>query len=1312
VVNETNFRSAVLTAALGAALVLAGCAGDRQRDDASAGLRMPPSAKLAKSAKPYDQPAEAQQYYADMRLPEGETAVDAAWYETALAAAGKLEWYASANDRRLATRDPAQLRALSTWTPLGPGNIGGRTRVIRFEPGNPNTMYIAGVAGGVWKSTNAGQSWLALNDLAPNIAIVSMAIDRTNVQRLWVGTGEGVFNADAVRGAGIFVSNNGGLDFERLVSTNTPDFLFVNDLVQSPTDAATLYAATRSGLWVSRDAGTSFTRAIDTTTGASTYFGGCFDIDARTVGGLDEVVVSCGTFRQLPTDSGAVFRNPDALDVASPWTPVLQPAGMARTMLARAPSDGNVVYALAAAATPAVPNTNDGLLGIWRSIDGGATWTNRLTNAGTNANNNLLLSNPVIARLSSCFGGAERFLNQGWYDNVIAVDPLNPDRVWVGGVDLFRSDDGGQNFGVASYWWFFPDDPNYAHADQHALAFHPDYNGTTNRTLYVGNDGGIQRSDNADAPVGTNTAADANNSVCGNANLPQVTWASLNNNYAITQFYYGTVYPDSRRYIGGTQDNGTLRGDEAGGPIWDEVNGGDGSYTAVNPTDPRQVFFATTGISIRRSDNDGVSSVSAIGGISDAGLFINPFTMDLNTPSRLWTSGRRMWRTENSGTAWVAASATGMLPTAAPFTTAHRFSTHAVAPGLSDLVIVGTNQGQIRRQATATTATGTTTWDIVGAPVRLRPGFVGDIAFDASQAALPADQRTAIAVFATFNGVANPNDPHVFRSTDGGTTWTGIDGTGAARIPNVPVHTAVIDPTSNGQRIFVGTDIGVFVTTDGGATWLRENAGFANTVVEELVLQREEITGRLELVAFTHGRSAYRTVVAELNPQPRTEFVLDLGLTPSSLGVTDAYNLLLTVTPGTSPASTGITVTADLSSVGGSSTAAMNNGPSPNVFVLGQNVTSNTAPGPKAIPVTVRDRQGRTAIVTGNLTVLAPTSPSGVGSATPAAVSATESTLLAVTVTPGTNPTVVGAGITVTANLTSIGGATAQALLDNGTGGDLAAGDGIYSATANVALGTPGGTKALAVSIADTFGRNAAASITLDVNAATALSGNGGATPSDVLAGASTLLTYTVTPGTNPASSGIAVAVDVSALGGTTLALVDDGTNGDAAASDNVYSRNVTVAAATAPGVKTLPVTVVDAQNRSAAGAIALNVSASGMPRGASLATPATLQPGTQVRLTVFVTPGTNPPSTGLAVTVDLTSIGGSATQAFSDAATNGDQIAGDNVFTYLTTVPAATASAVLSLPVTITDAQARTATSSLALDVRTDGLFGNGFED
>ena len=127
-----------------------------------------------------------------------------------------------------------------------------------------------------------------------------------------------------------------------------------------------------------------------------------------------------------------------------------------------------------------------------------------MRNNSANLQDTLLLSNPVNGALTQCGIGTSQMFNQGWYDNVIAVDPTDPDKVWAGGVDLFRSDNGGVNWGVASYWWFQGNgtppnngDPQFVHADNHIIAFHPNYNGTTNQTMFAGNDGGLFRTDNA-----------------------------------------------------------------------------------------------------------------------------------------------------------------------------------------------------------------------------------------------------------------------------------------------------------------------------------------------------------------------------------------------------------------------------------------------------------------------------------------------------------------------------------------------------------------------------------------------------------------------------------------------------------------------------------------------------------------------------------------------------------------------------------------------------------------------------------------------
>jgi hypothetical protein len=213
--------------------------------------------------------------------------------------------------------------------------------------------------------------------------------------------------------------------------------------------------------------------------------------------------------------------------------------------------------------------------------------------------------------------------------------------------------------------------------------------------------------------------------------------------------------------------------------------------------------------------------------------------------------------------------------------------------------------------------------------------------------------------------------------------------------------------------------------------------------------------------------------------------------------------------------------------------------------------------------------------------------------------------------------------------------------------------------------------------------------------------GTGAASPASVQASTATLLTVTVTPGTNPASTGLSVTADLTAIGGgASQQFFDDGTHGDVTAGDNIFSFSATVPANTTVGAKTLPVSISDAQSRSGSASIALTVtSLSTPPAGSGSASPNSLQPGGSTLLTVTVTPGTNPASTGLAVTVDLSAIGGISGQQMYDDGTHGDVTPGDSVFSFQASVLGS--AGLKTLPATITDAQSRTGNATISLTVQ-----------
>jgi uncharacterized protein (TIGR03437 family) len=798
----------------------------------------------------YDKPREAARFFRSKRLPVGEDGkftmpdLPLERYFAAAAQMREMPLYSTANNayltgeknRSISLNRKALEPEQSTWQPLGPGNIGGRTRALVIHPQDPNIMYAAGVSGGVWKTTNAGQAWTPIGDQLALLTVSSLLLDPTNPNTLYVGTGEGfsAFDEDTVgdlRGAGIFKSTDAGATFTRLASTTTgSDFYFVNDLVASPSNNQRLYAATRSGVWRTTDGGAMWTRVLNPLNeDGDPVTGGCLDLAIRTDKmDADVLFAACGTFEQ-----GQIYRTTNGAG-SEAWQQVLSEPLMGRTALAIAPSNQDTVYAVATVLDPSNRSPYQfALHAVFRSTTGGAqgSWTPMVRNTNANKLNTALLSYSIFAAATDCgFDLADDFTSQAWFDLTIAVDPVDPQRVWVGAIDLFRSDDGGANWGQATHVYLDRRAPQYIHTDQHTLVFHPQYNGTTNQILYVGNDGGLWLTDNARATVATGRRASCT------SDTTAVNWRTLNNGYGVTQFYHGTVYPDGKTYFGGTQDNGTLRGTDNGGVNnWVEINGGDGGYVAVDRNNTNTLYAEFTGLTIQKSTDNGASFSSARLGLNDNGLFIAPYRMDPSDPNRLFAGGAFIWRSTNAASNWVRASAL----TAG----VGDVSSIAIAPTDSNFVLCGMSDGFILRSQSALTTNATTNW----ASTTPRRGFVSSVTFD------PKDKNIAYATYSTF-GIS-----YVWRSADAGVSWTPITGSGTGALPDVPAHSLVVDPT-NSARLYLGTDTGVFVSNDTGNTWAVENTGFANVITE--TLQLNVVNGEAWLYAFTHGRGAWRVKLA------------------------------------------------------------------------------------------------------------------------------------------------------------------------------------------------------------------------------------------------------------------------------------------------------------------------------------------------------------------------------------------------------------------------------------------------------------------
>jgi photosystem II stability/assembly factor-like uncharacterized protein len=679
----------------------------------------------------------------------------------------------------------------SGWQWLGPANIGGRTRAIVIHPTRPNTMWVASVGGGVWRTDDGGTQFVAVDDRMSNLAVTTLAIDPANASRVYAGTGEGYYNVDGLRGAGIFRTVD-GVNWTQIAATAIPAFYYVNRLAVSR-DGVSVLAATRDGMYRSADAArATWTRVLPDELG---------DVDAHPT---DRTRAVAGGLRNgqayFSTDGGATWR---AATHTRPWN--------GRVELTYAAANPSIVYASVAIGSGE----------IWRSTDGGQTYEPRRTVTADN-------------------DPAEYLGRQGWYDNVIwAGDPTNSNLLVVGGIDLWKSTNGGDTLVDISSWW----DPRSAHADHHVIAAHPNYDGNANRVVYFGNDGGIYRADDV-LTVGGNPAP------------PRVNgWRRLNNNYGVTQFYGGSGHAGSQTIVGGTQDNGTLVYSPAGGTTWTTMFGGDGGWSAAHPTDANVMYGEYVHLNIHRSLNGGKSAEFISGQFYDAAarewrwkpvpfsipdaqattaLFIAPFVLDAQSPDRILGGGLELWRTEDARTANTPTS--GPTWRSIKRSVGSPITAIAIMPGNSNRIWVGHQNGELY-----VTDDGTRP-----APSWRKVDDSGPVAAwlpDRYITRVTPDPANPATVFVTFGGYVKGN---VWRTTDHGATWRNV----GATLPEAPVRTVVVHP-SNSKFVYIGTEVGVFASEDGGLTWSPTNEGPTNCSVDELFW----IGTRL--VAATHGRGMF-----------------------------------------------------------------------------------------------------------------------------------------------------------------------------------------------------------------------------------------------------------------------------------------------------------------------------------------------------------------------------------------------------------------------------------------------------------------------
>lgn len=706
--------------------------------------------------------------------------------------------------------ETAGLSATNTgWTALGPGNIGGRTRSIVFNPSNPNIMYAGGVAGGVWKTTDGGANWMPTEDLMANMAVCTLAIDLSNPDTVYAGTGE-IFAGDGVAGNGIYKTTD-GWSWEVIPTTeNNADFQYVNSLAIS-SDGNTMLAGTATGIFISTD-----TEHLSWTKKANLSYISNVLFDSSNSSNC--IAATCW---------GRIYYSRDGGNNWLLSTMPNNPNG--RITVAYSNSNPNYVYAFVADTTSGVLQSQ-----IWMSTNGGQSFVRRNMNG-------------VTAVIDGVEQSIDYIPGQGLYMNTIWVDPINPNNIIVGALDLYKSTDGGNNLTQISNWLYAPQS---AHADQHCIVSHPQFNGTTNKTVYFGNDGGIYMTNDVSI-VGTNTNHTNN-------------WIERNNKYAVTQFYGGAGNNTTGTIIGGAQDNGTLSYNVQDGiNNWASIFGGDGGYVAADQNDSNYFYgeyihaniFRSVGgqrglyISgapnyVGQSWKSGdylISDVKPVApGIPPASEFIAPFVLDPNNSNRILVGGASLWRTNDAKTPNTSTTGPSWASIKTPISGSGAYiCSIAICNTNSDLVYVGYNangNGAIYKSTNATdTAPSWTQVDQLGN---------NPITAGTKCLSIAIDPNNSQTIYAAFSGYQANN---LWKSTNGGAQWTNI----SQDVVHAPVRSVTIHP-NNSNYVYIGTEVGVFASDDGGVNWNPTSEGPTNCAVYDLFWMDTT------LVCVTHGRGMFQ----------------------------------------------------------------------------------------------------------------------------------------------------------------------------------------------------------------------------------------------------------------------------------------------------------------------------------------------------------------------------------------------------------------------------------------------------------------------
>ncbi|WP_426167601.1 VPS10 domain-containing protein [Sandarakinorhabdus sp. DWP1-3-1] len=703
---------------------------------------------------------------------------------------------------------PEDLAALQ-WREVGTAMTSGRVTRFAVHPTDQRIIYTATASGGLWKTVNAGSSWTPVFDKATTISMGDVTLDPNDPETVWIGTGEQNNVRSSQFGDGVYRSRDGGATWQHMGLEGSRH---IGRILVHPKDSSTVYVAALGSLWGpnedrglyrTRDAGKTWTRLL-----RPSKFTGVVEVAMHPT---RPDLLYAATFQRERRQwsmvgggsEGGLWRSTDGGDS---WTRVgngFPTSAVGRVGVTFCPGKPDTMYATAVGP--------DG--GTFRSTDAGQSWERRNTKVQSH-----------------------------WYYGEVFCDPGNADRVYVPMTPLSRSDDGGRSFTSVPL--------AQVHADNHTLWINP----KDSDHLIVGNDGGMY------------TSRDAGKRWTWQANLP------------LMQLY--TVAADMQEpfynVYGGTQDNGSWSGpigtrfdDGIANEDFAFLSGGDGFYAVADPTDANIVYSQSQYGGLVRSDRRSHAQKRIQPWQPQQGEFppyrwnwSAPLVISPHDPKTLYFGANVLFRSRDRGDSWERispdltrrlsrdtlplqgrvqpAGAIDLHASTALYGNLHSLSVSPLRPGL---LAGGTDDGliQVSRDDGRTWQKSAT---FPGVPDRKKVGML---------AWSPTREGTLYAVFDGHQD--NDFAPHAVRSDDHGVTWRNI----TADLPAFGPTKSIAAHPKNGELLFVGTDFGVYFSRDGGGHWLPLRAGLPTNSVQGIMVHPREN----DLVIGTHGRGFW--VLDQLN---------------------------------------------------------------------------------------------------------------------------------------------------------------------------------------------------------------------------------------------------------------------------------------------------------------------------------------------------------------------------------------------------------------------------------------------------------------